>query len=80
VSLDAGLSDLNESWSPVLFLLGGRETYLVRHVRPTTEESEPRANSNPLSQWLAFGNYPRGVDRRSIFMRLHMRETVGYNP
>jgi hypothetical protein len=51
-----------------MFLLGGRETYLVRHARPTTEENESRANSGPLSQWLAFGNYPRGADRRSIFI------------
>jgi hypothetical protein len=50
------------------------------------QQGPPLRKTNPaqiralLSQWLAFGNYPRGVDRRSIFMRLHVRETVGYNP
>jgi hypothetical protein len=51
-----------------MFLLGEHESYLVCHARPTTEENEPRANSVPSGQWLAFGNYPRGVDRRSIFI------------
>jgi hypothetical protein len=59
----------------VLFLHGGRETYLIRHAGPPVKIKNPAQIRARLSQWLAFGNYPRGGDRRSILKwGLHMSE------